>query len=208
MSDSFVAGNFEDKYHTSNPISKYLVSNFLNNFKDLMNLVKRQSQINTICEVGCGEGELLKLIRKQFPQAEVYATDLSQTEIQKAEQRNQGGNIKFSVQNIEGLSKYQDKQFDLVICAEVLEHVNHPKKGLEELKRISKEYVLLSVPNEPVWRLLNMIRGKYLLNLGNTPGHVNHWHPLAFTRFVKQQLLIVESRFPLPWQMKLVQSST
>ena len=36
-------------------------------------------------------------------------------------------------------------------------------------------HLLVSVPREPLWRALNVARGAYLRELGNTPGHVNHW---------------------------------
>ena len=39
--------------------------------------------------------------------------------------------------------------------------------------------LLVSVPREPLWRGLNMARGAYMRDLGNTPGHVNHWSKRA-----------------------------
>ena len=38
------------------------------------------------------------------------------------------------------------------------------------------------MPREPLWRGLNMARGAYLKDLGNTPGHVNHWSKRSFHR--------------------------
>jgi hypothetical protein len=48
-----------------------------------------------------------------------------------------------------------------------------------------------------------MMRGKYLGQWGNTPGHVNHWSRKAFIDFVASRLEIVEVRSPLPWTMLL-----
>lgn len=113
--------------------------------------------------------------------------------------------IDFSVQNAEKLSKYRDNEFDLVICCEVLEHVNNFEQALKELKRISKKYILISVPNEPIWRMLNMVRGKYWKALGNTPGHINHWGVISFGKLVKsEKLLILGKKYPFPWQMMLL----
>ena len=62
----------------------------------------------------------------------------------------------------------------------------------------------VSVPNEPIWRLSNMARGKYLRHFGNTMGHIQHWTRWAFLRQVRRHLTIVEVRSWLPfWSMLL-----
>lgn len=40
-----------------------------------------------------------------------------------------------------------DKEFDQAICIEVLEHTDHPEPFLEEISRVVRQRVLLSVPN-------------------------------------------------------------
>jgi hypothetical protein len=59
------------------------------------------------------------------------------------------------------------------------------------------------VPREPLWRVLNLARGKYLADLGNTPGHVNHWSRGGFLDLLSRRFEIVEARTPLPWTMAL-----
>ena len=82
--------------------------------------------------------------------------------------------IQFYVDSIYNIDS-NDNNYDLVIACEVLEHLEEPEIALSELFRISNKYVLISVPNEPFWRIANFARGKYLNRLGNTPGHINHW---------------------------------
>ena len=36
------------------------------------------------------------------------------------------------------------------------------------------------VPREPVWRVLNVARGRYVRWLGNPPGHIQHFSRAAF----------------------------
>jgi len=202
---NFVEGNFEDKYNTKNPISKILVDNFLKTFEGMLNEVATAGKINSVCEVGVGEGELLKIVYKKYPKVKLFACDLSKNEISKAKENLKNIPVNYSIQNAEDLSEYKDNQFDLVICCEVLEHLKNPSKALRELKRISKKYVIVSVPNEPIWRILNMVRGKYLSDFGNTPGHLNHWNIFSFSRFIKSLNLInLKESFPFPWQMKLI----
>ncbi len=203
---AIVHGNYEDKYKTKNLISKVLVSNFLRTFEKNLGLLSAAS-VSTICEVGCAEGELLKTMRPIFPDAVLYASDISENEITKAKQNCKSIQVNYSVQNAEHLEEYKDALFDLVICCEVLEHLPNPLQGLRELFRISKKYVLVSVPNEPIWRVLNMARGKYIRSIGNTPGHLNHWNMIRLPQFLLTHpgISIIKKSYPFPWQMILLE---
>lgn len=92
---------------------------------------------------------------------------------------------------------------DLVIMAEVFEHVGGPEAALKEAARVSRKYLLASVPNEPWWRIGNMIRLKYLRNLGNTPEHINHWSARGFARFLSQSFSVLELKKPFLWTFAL-----
>jgi len=203
--NELVHGNYEDKYHASNPISKYLMSNFLKAFSESLLFISNTQTIE-VCEVGCAEGELLKIMYSTNKNAKLFATDIAEGEIQKAQENCRGFPIQFSVQNAESLQEYGDEQFDLVVCCEVLEHLQNPLKGLRELYRISRKHILVSVPREPIWRFLNMLRGKYLSDFGNTPGHLNHWTVSQFPRFLMSVpgWKIVGKKYPFPWQMVLL----
>ena len=61
--------------------------------------------------------------------------------------------------------------------------------------------LIASVPFEPIWRIGNMARRRYLRDFGNTPGHVNHWTRWGFKRFVGKQFSVSDTRSPLPWTM-------
>ncbi len=76
--------------------------------------------------------------------------------------------------------EFADDEFELVAATEVLEHVDGPEQALAEMARVASAWLLVSVPHEPLWRALNMARGAYLRDFGNTPGHVNHWTARAF----------------------------
>ena len=73
-----------------------------------------------------------------------------------------------------------------------------------EMARCAERYLLVSVPREPLWRGLNMARGAYLAQLGNTPGHLNHWSRRSFARLLSRFGQVVELRSPFPWTMLLV----
>ena len=107
----------------------------------------------------------------------------------------QGNFVKGIIYNV----SYKDNAFDLVLCLEVLEHLAFPEKAMEEIKRISSKDILLSVPNEPLWSFLNILRLKYLLNLGNTPAHCQRWSSNKFQNFVKKYFTIKAVKKVMPW---------
>ena len=94
-----------------------------------------------------------------------------------------------------------DGEYDLVLAIEVLEHVPEPERALREIARVCRGQVVLSVPREPIWRIGNMARGRYLRQLGDTPGHVNHWSAGSFRRLVARHFDVEQVRRPLPWTM-------
>jgi 2-polyprenyl-3-methyl-5-hydroxy-6-metoxy-1,4-benzoquinol methylase len=99
---------------------------------------------------------------------------------------------------------FGDDEFDLVAAIEVLEHVPDPRQTLTQMARVARRHVLVSVPREPLWRVLNVARGAYVRELGNTPGHLNHWSKAAFVRFVADHGEVLDVRSPHPWTMLLV----
>ena len=93
----------------------------------------------------------------------------------------------------------------MVVCSEVLEHLENPRKALENLINATRNYLILSVPREPIWRILNILRGKYWSDFGNTPGHIQHWGSYNFIRFLKNdEMKIVKVKRPFPWTMVLL----
>ena len=73
-----------------------------------------------------------------------------------------------------------------------------------EMARCAQRHLLVSVPREPLWRVLNMARGAYWRTLGDTPGHLNHWSQRAFVTMLSRYGSVAEVRSPPPWTMVLV----
>jgi 2-polyprenyl-3-methyl-5-hydroxy-6-metoxy-1,4-benzoquinol methylase len=191
------AGNYYDKYHTRNPVARWLVNGFLRSFEELARLQPERVAI----EVGCGEGELsMRLARAGF---QVKGYDIAEEAIAEARQRaaQAGLSIPLEVAALGDLSARV--RAPLVVCCEVLEHLDDPQAGLDDLALMAESWLLVSVPREPLWRALNLCRGRYLGDLGNTPGHVNHWSTGAFLRFLERRFEVHAVRRPLPWTMAL-----
>ena len=196
--DEVVAGNVYPKYTTANPLARLLVANFT---ASLRRLAARTGAAE-VHEVGCGEGFLARsLVAGGY---RVRGSDLSPATIAEARQRSAGliPADAFQVTDLYQLEPGRDAA-ELVICCEVLEHLPDPPRALEILRGLARPHLIVSVPREPLWRILNLARGKYWRDLGNTPGHLQHWSKRAFTAWLAQHFQIVEICAPLPWTMVL-----
>ena len=195
-----ITGNFYDKYHSSNPLHNKLMSNFLKNLIAYIadNPNKREIKI---FETGCGEGYLAYELFKQKKNISYEGIDLD-TEIIELAQKN-CKNANFEVGSIYNLEKYQQNKYDYMIVSEVLEHLHEPKRALQQLVKIQTAQIIFSVPNEPIWRMLNMLRLKYLKNFGNTPGHLQHWNKNNFYKLLSQYFKIIDCKSVFPWTMAL-----
>jgi 2-polyprenyl-3-methyl-5-hydroxy-6-metoxy-1,4-benzoquinol methylase len=92
---------------------------------------------------------------------------------------------------------------DLLVCCEVLEHLDKPEIGLMALEKTASKHIVLSVPREPIWRMFNLLRGKYVTSFGNTPGHIQHWTSRNFIESVSHHFNVLAVKKPIPWTMVL-----
>ena len=196
--DGIVVGNTYDKYNSKNPIARKLVDGFSSALSELVSIVSPDA----IHEVGCGEGYWTLKWRAQGIAAR--GSDFSSIVIELARQNAaaQALDVEFKVSDIYNLEPAQDAA-DLVVCCEVMEHLERPAEALQILKRLAKPYLIVSVPREPVWSWMNMARGKYWSDWGNTPGHIQRWSKGTFLALLQQEVDVLEVRSPLPWTMAL-----
>ena len=186
--------NFE-KHTTKNPLGKAFLNNFL---KTVVSTI-RPLQINSVLDVGCGEGFTLARLKKEKIGTIHEGIEYDQTAIELGKKLYPKILIKQGdIYNL----PYKSNSFDLVVCTEVLEHLDNPRKAYRELVRVSRKYVLLSVPNEPWFTVQRMARFQNILHLGAHPEHIQHWTAGAFSKFVKIRGVKLETRkFPIPWTM-------
>lgn len=193
------AGNYYDKYRTRNPIARWLMNGFLQAFDEL---VAKTDTLGEALEIGCGEGELsMRLARVGW---RVKGCDIAAEAVEEARNRISRAGLDVPVERRE-IAECADAYpvQDLVVCCEVMEHLEDSLAALEVLSGLSRGYVLVSVPREPIWRVLNMARGRYWTDLGNTPGHIQHWSKRGFVDLLATKLDVLAVRTPLPWTMAL-----
>jgi 2-polyprenyl-3-methyl-5-hydroxy-6-metoxy-1,4-benzoquinol methylase len=192
-------GNTYDKYGSSNPVVKRLMAGFHEALDELWATAAPES----VLDVGCGEGVLTVEWAERLGDGRVVGIDLEDPKLRAEWEKRARPNLQFRVEEATRLS-FADGEFDLASATEVLEHLPQPERTVEEMARVARRWLLVSVPREPLWRGLNMARGAYVRDLGNTPGHLNHWSKRAFMSLLSRHGTVEETRSPLPWTMALV----
>jgi 2-polyprenyl-3-methyl-5-hydroxy-6-metoxy-1,4-benzoquinol methylase len=197
--DGIVTGNTYDKYGSTNPVVKRLMAGFESALDELF----RAADPRSLLDVGCGEGVLIHDWAQRLQDRRVVGIDLEDPALQAEWANRSAPNLEYRVMKAENLP-FADGEFDVATAIEVLEHVPDPEHTVAEMARVAQRHLLVSVPREPVWRMLNMARGAYLKDLGNTPGHLNHWSKRSFVALLERHGEVVETRSPFPWTMLLV----
>jgi 2-polyprenyl-3-methyl-5-hydroxy-6-metoxy-1,4-benzoquinol methylase len=192
-------GNAFDKYGSRNPVVRRLMGTFDRRLEELLG----EAAPDSILDLGCGEGVLTERWAGRLPAVRVVGVDLPDPKLEAEWSSRRRPNLEF--RPLDGTPlPFTDTEFELVAAIEVLEHLEDPHATLAEMTRVARSHLLVSVPREPLWRALNLMRGSYLRELGNTPGHLNHFSRSAFVRLLEPYGRPVQARAPLPWQMALV----
>lgn len=173
----YQGGNVYNKYESRNPVEKYLMSCFFKGLSEWTACFQGR-----VADVGCGEGYIVRFLQQQT-QGILLGMDLYPQVLATAKRSSPG--VEFIAASIDR-TPLKDKSLDTVLCLEILEHLERPEKALQEMARVSRKHIILSVPWEPFWRLANMVRFKYWSSLGNTPGHLQHWTKRSFKKFLTQ----------------------
>lgn len=182
------------KHTASNFLQKYLINNF---FKELINEVEKLKPYS-ILDAGCGEGFTLDILKNRKIGKKLTGFDFLEEAIGIGKKLHPELNLLTGdIYNI----SFKDNSFDLVICTEVLEHLENPEKALKELRRVTKEYVLISVPNEPFFMAANFLRGKNISRWGNDIEHIQHWSRAGIKNLAGKYFEVKVVKNPFPWTL-------
>jgi SAM-dependent methyltransferase len=194
-----VTGNTYDKYGSTNPVVRKLMDRFERTLDELF----ARADSRSLLDVGCGEAVLTHRWATELGDRRVVGIDLEDPSIQEHWETRQAPNLEYRIMKAENLP-FADNEFDVATAIEVLEHVPDAEHTVAEMARVAERWLIVSVPREPLWRGLNVARGAYWKDRGNTPGHVNHWSKRSFVQLLSRHGEVVEARSPFPWTMLLV----
>lgn len=192
-------GNTFDKYGSTNRFVRRLMDGFETDLAELF----AQAAPKSILDIGCGEGVLTEQWADQINGGRIVGVDLDDEKLKAEWTGRQRPNLEYMTVEAGNLP-FGDGEFDVATAIEVLEHVPDAEHTVAEMARCASGHLLVSVPREPLWRVINFCRGKYVTSLGNTPGHVNHWSKRSFIGMLSRHGDVVEARSPFPWTMLLV----
>lgn len=189
--------SIQTKYTDRSPLVRFANRRFHATISSLVSKVPFDSAL----DAGCGEGVVLAELNAGST-APFMGMDLDGQRLREA--RNRLGAYPLLQGDLHNLP-LETGSFDLVLCLEVLEHVGDPITAVAELQRVTRRYLLASVPNEPWWRIGNMLRLKYLKDWGNTPEHINHWSVTGFIDLLGPRFEVLEIRTPVLWTFVLAE---
>jgi 2-polyprenyl-3-methyl-5-hydroxy-6-metoxy-1,4-benzoquinol methylase len=193
-------GNTFDKYGSTNPLVKRLMAGFESTLEQLFT----HAAADSILDIGCGEAVLTSQWAARLGDGRVVGVDLEDPKLRAHWATHARANLELTALDVTGGLPYADDEFDLVCATEVLEHIPGPEQIVAEMARVARRHLLVSVPHEPLWRVLNVARGAYVSDLGNTPGHINHWTKRGFVEMLARHGEVIQARSPFPWTMLLV----
>ena len=197
------------KYLTANPLKRELIARFDLRILQLLKQITDENSYMffgkniTLLDAGCGEGFIAEQIKQYFPKWDITGVDGAEEAVLLA--RKHIKSVDFGVGNLYSLD-FTDRAFDIVVCSEVLEHLNDPKQALKELKRVSKTALLLTVPHEPWFRLGNLLSFHNVMRFGDPVDHINHWSFSGFRQFTTEVLDGFSCKYEMsfPWSICLV----
>lgn len=131
-------------------------------FGSHMQIIKRVKPNSTILDVGCAEGWLGNYLIKH-KNCKLYGIEILKGAAKKALEK---GYKKVVVGNIDEIKilPFSKNLFDIVICADVLEHLKNPDRFLKIIRPYLKRrgYLLISIPNiANIYSRLRLLLGRW-----------------------------------------------
>ncbi|MBI3199982.1 MAG: class I SAM-dependent methyltransferase [Myxococcales bacterium] len=195
--DSYFERFETPKYRTRNPVQRALIRRFV---AQVHALFLEAGPVESVLEVGVGEGFLSGYLSEKLPEKRFTGVDVNEADL--ARLRAKFSRIATHAANIYDVGRVPGR-FDLVICAEVLEHVSDPDRALRALVDLKPKHLLLTVPHEPWFLLSNLLRGKNLSRLGNDPEHVQLFTSHRFRSLLERHLTLERLTRSYPWLLSL-----
>jgi ubiquinone/menaquinone biosynthesis C-methylase UbiE len=104
----------------------------------ILNKMISSRKFESVLEIGCGNGNGTRLIKKYFNPRNITAIDLDEKMIRIAQNNNKATNITYKVMDASKLA-FPDSIFDAIFDFGIIHHIPNWKDCLTELKRVIKK---------------------------------------------------------------------
>lgn len=143
------------------------------------------NDVETIVDIGCGNGLITNILGQKY---DVTAIDRSEHALSFVETKK----LKSSSDKI----PLEDKTFDMVFSSELLEHLNDEvlEGTVSEIKRLSKKYIFITVPNDenPDKLSIKCPKCNYIYN---SPNHLRSFNIKKLQNLFPEYRLITNFTF-------------
>lgn len=147
--------------------------------------------LNSLIDVGCGSAVKLKSLKQSHPDLLITGIDQENAIFFCKETYDFGRWFSDDFENPKGVSP-KDRA-ELIICADVIEHVNDPNKLLTYIRSLTKEggYIIISTPER------DYIRGKHCMTCPQSQ-HIREWNMKEFSQYLQSQNFSILKHFCVP----------
>lgn len=136
--------------------------------RQILKLIKKhQLKPRTVCEVGCGAGEILNQLYNLYSDTEFHGYEVSPQAYELARSREKP-RLHFHLKDL----VQENARFDLLLAIDVFEHVEDYRGFLRQL-RSKAPYVLFHIPLD--LSANTVVRESKLLFTRNKVGHLHHF---------------------------------
>jgi SAM-dependent methyltransferase len=149
--------------------------------REIMKMIERSGiKPKSICEVGCGAGEILRLLQEEMDaECSFWGYEISPQAFELAKSKG-NERLQFKLADF----RLEDGFFDLLLLMDVIEHVEDCFSFLRDLKSRS-QYKIMQIQLD--LSVQTILRPNALLGFRSTSGHVGHVH--YFTKGIALAML-------------------
>lgn len=164
----------QKKMYQSDKYNSYWQNVRLNEIKNFIKKIGAEKFL----DVGCAEGLYIDIFKNLHKNSDVFGLDIAHNYLKKIKVNNKDKDVS-PIQGDTNDLPFKVDSFDIVLCSETLEHVLDPKKSFYELCRVSKKYIIISIPGHTLFffigRLIGIIKEENIYDLFSSPGkgHIN-----------------------------------
>jgi SAM-dependent methyltransferase len=132
-------------------------------------LSENQIEPSSICEIGCGSGDILVNLLKSLPSVSMTGFDISPQVVPFWEEHKEVNQVEF---HLGDFHKINDSRYDLILMLDVLEHIPDPFSFLESY-RLCSDYFIFHIPLD--LSASSVARGNPLLRSRCQVGHLHYY---------------------------------